>query len=131
VFQVVSNIFSLISNEVLISLHSCLDSTHINCPVATHGVFNFLCGPYYFYHSCIFVDYQILYIDISFHNIIKFFKNIIIHIKSKNPLHHAGLQLVMLSIKRSKTFGLYTTINGDGLMAMACKNTKQTDGNGM
>jgi hypothetical protein len=34
--------FSLISNEVLIFLHSCLDSTHTNCLVATHRVFNFL-----------------------------------------------------------------------------------------
>jgi hypothetical protein len=30
-----SVIFFLIFNEVLISLHSCLDLTHINCPAAT------------------------------------------------------------------------------------------------
>jgi hypothetical protein len=42
VFHVVSNIFSLISNEVLIFLYSCLDSTYINYPTATHGLFNFL-----------------------------------------------------------------------------------------
>jgi hypothetical protein len=41
-FHIVSNIFSLNFNEVLISLHSCLDSIHINCPAATRGVFNFL-----------------------------------------------------------------------------------------
>jgi hypothetical protein len=42
VFHVVSNIFSLIFNAVLISLHNCLDLTHRNCPVTTHEVFNFL-----------------------------------------------------------------------------------------
>jgi hypothetical protein len=41
VFHVVSNIYSLISNAMLISLHSCLDSTHKNCPGATRGVLNF------------------------------------------------------------------------------------------
>jgi hypothetical protein len=40
-FHIFSNIFSLISNKVLISLHSCVDLTHTNCPVTTHGVFNF------------------------------------------------------------------------------------------
>jgi hypothetical protein len=40
-FHIVSNIFSLISNEVLIlSLHNCLDSTHINCPAAMHEIFS-------------------------------------------------------------------------------------------
>jgi hypothetical protein len=33
-FHVVTNIFSLISNKVLISLHNCLDSTYTNCPAA-------------------------------------------------------------------------------------------------
>jgi hypothetical protein len=42
VFHVVSNIFSLIFNEVLISLHSCLDSTYTNCATAMRGVFKFL-----------------------------------------------------------------------------------------
>jgi hypothetical protein len=42
VFHVISNIFSLFFNEVLISLHSYLDSTHTNCSTATCGVFNFL-----------------------------------------------------------------------------------------
>jgi hypothetical protein len=36
------SVIFLISNTVLISLHSCLDSTHTNCPTATHGAFNFL-----------------------------------------------------------------------------------------
>jgi hypothetical protein len=35
-----SVIFSLIFNEVLIFLHNCLDSTHTNCPTATRGVFS-------------------------------------------------------------------------------------------
>jgi hypothetical protein len=34
-----SVILFLISNEVLISLHNCLDSTHTNCPAATRGIF--------------------------------------------------------------------------------------------
>jgi hypothetical protein len=38
-FHDVSNNFSLISNEVLISLHICLDSTYINYPV--REIFNF------------------------------------------------------------------------------------------
>jgi hypothetical protein len=42
VFYIISNIFSLISNAVLISLHSCLDLTYTNYPAATRGVFNFL-----------------------------------------------------------------------------------------
>jgi hypothetical protein len=41
-FHVVSNILPFISNEVLISLHNCLDSIHTNCPEATREVFNFL-----------------------------------------------------------------------------------------
>jgi hypothetical protein len=32
------NIFSLIFNEVLISLHRCLDSTHTNCPTERVGI---------------------------------------------------------------------------------------------
>jgi hypothetical protein len=40
-FHDVSNNFSLISNEVLISLYSYLDSTYINYPVATREIFNF------------------------------------------------------------------------------------------
>jgi hypothetical protein len=43
VFHIVSNIFSLIFKEVLISLHSYLDSTHINCLTAMHRVFNKFC----------------------------------------------------------------------------------------
>jgi hypothetical protein len=42
VLYIINNIFSLIFNEVLISLHSCLDSTHTNCSVATRGVFKIL-----------------------------------------------------------------------------------------
>jgi hypothetical protein len=42
------NIFSLISNEVLISLHHCLDSTHTNYTAATHGVFNYILYGYSF-----------------------------------------------------------------------------------
>jgi hypothetical protein len=41
-FHVISNIFSLIFNKVLIFLHSCLDSTHTNYLAGTRGVFNFL-----------------------------------------------------------------------------------------
>jgi hypothetical protein len=41
-FHVVSNMFSLISNKVLISLHSYLGSTHTNYPTATRELFNFL-----------------------------------------------------------------------------------------
>jgi hypothetical protein len=37
-------------------------------------------------------DYRILYVHVSFYNITKFFKNITLHIKLKNPSHHAGLQ---------------------------------------
>jgi hypothetical protein len=37
-------------------------------------------------------DYRILYVDISFYNITKFFKNIILHIELKNSSHRAGLQ---------------------------------------
>jgi hypothetical protein len=42
------NIFSLISNEVSISLHRCLDSTHTNYPTATRGVFNYILYDYPF-----------------------------------------------------------------------------------
>jgi hypothetical protein len=42
VFLVVSNIFSLIFNKVLIFLYSFLYSIHINYPVATCEIFNFL-----------------------------------------------------------------------------------------
>jgi hypothetical protein len=41
-FHVVSTIFYLIFNEVLIFLHSYLNSTHINYPTTTGGVSNFL-----------------------------------------------------------------------------------------
>jgi hypothetical protein len=37
-------------------------------------------------------DYQIIYVDVSFHNIIKIFKNIILHIKLKNSSYRTGLQ---------------------------------------
>jgi hypothetical protein len=37
-----SVIFFKIFNKVLISLYSCLHSTHINYPTTTRGVFNFL-----------------------------------------------------------------------------------------
>jgi hypothetical protein len=42
------NIFPLISNEMLISLHHCLDSTHTNYPVATLEVFNYILYSYSF-----------------------------------------------------------------------------------
>jgi hypothetical protein len=42
------DIFSLISNEVLISLHRYLDSTHTNYPAITHGVFNYILYGYFF-----------------------------------------------------------------------------------
>jgi hypothetical protein len=48
-FMLLVNSFSLISNEVLISLHRCLDSIHINCPTAMRGVFNYILYGY----SCI------------------------------------------------------------------------------
>jgi hypothetical protein len=40
--------FSLISNEVLISLHHWLDLTHTNCPAVTHVVFNYILYGYSF-----------------------------------------------------------------------------------
>jgi hypothetical protein len=40
-FYIISNIFSLIFNEVLISLHSCLDSTHTNY-LALHPTIRYL-----------------------------------------------------------------------------------------
>jgi hypothetical protein len=94
VFHIVSNIFSLISNEVLISLHNRLDSTHTNCPATTCGVFNFLYKETM--NPIIFVIYvlrlSIIYVNVSFYDTIKFFKNITLHIKLKNLLHRAGLQ---------------------------------------
>jgi hypothetical protein len=42
------NIFPLIFNEVLISLHHCLDLTHTNCSAATHRVFNYILYGYFF-----------------------------------------------------------------------------------
>jgi hypothetical protein len=71
---------SLISNEVLIALHRCLDLIHTNCPTITRGVFNFL------YKET--VD-PIIFINISFHNITK---NIILHMKLKNPPDYAELK---------------------------------------
>jgi hypothetical protein len=54
-FYVVSNIFSLISNEVLILLHNYLDPTDTNYPAAMRGVFKILYKDiidYYFCHLC-------------------------------------------------------------------------------
>jgi hypothetical protein len=94
VFHIVSNIFSLISNEVLISLHNCLDSTHTNCPATMCGVFNFLyketTNPIIFFIYVLRLS--IIYVNVSFYDTIKFFKNITLHIKLKNLLHRAGLQ---------------------------------------
>jgi hypothetical protein len=42
------NIFPLIFNEVLISLHHCLDLTHTNYPVVMRGVFNYILYGYSF-----------------------------------------------------------------------------------
>jgi hypothetical protein len=85
-FHIVSNIFSLIFNKVLISLYNCLDSAHTNYPTTTYEIFNFL------YKEII--DPIIFFIHVSrlsntlyrcfFYNIIKFFKNITLHIKLKN-----------------------------------------------
>jgi hypothetical protein len=44
-------------------------------------------------------DYQILYVDFSFHNTTKFFKNITLHIKLENPPHRVGLQTSDLLIR--------------------------------
>jgi hypothetical protein len=55
-FYVVSNIFSLIFNEILISLRSYLDSSHTNYSATMHGIFNFLykeiAGPIIFIILC-------------------------------------------------------------------------------
>jgi hypothetical protein len=55
-------------NEVLISLHNCLDSIHTNCPVATCGIFNFLYKD--IADSIIFIIHvlrlSIFYVDVSF-----------------------------------------------------------------
>jgi hypothetical protein len=42
-------------------------------------------------------DKWIFYVDVSFYNIIKFYKNITQHIKLKNLSHHVGLQTSLLS----------------------------------
>jgi hypothetical protein len=57
------NIFSLISNKMLISLHRCLDSTHTNCHVATRDVFNYILYDYSFYIICF--DNQGYYLSIA------------------------------------------------------------------
>jgi hypothetical protein len=94
-FYVVSNIFSLIFNEVLISLHSCLDSTYTNYPATMCGVFRFLYKE--IVYPIIFVIHMLkqlnTYIDV-FYNTIKFFKNIILHIKLKTHRTTRGYKLV-------------------------------------
>jgi hypothetical protein len=97
VFHIISNIFSLIFNKVLISLHNWLDSTHTNCHVATRGVFNFLYKETM--DLIIFVIHRILYVDISLYNIIKFFKNIKLHIKLKKSsvLQTSGYRKLLYS----------------------------------
>jgi hypothetical protein len=81
---ILSVIFFLISNEVLISLYSCLDSNHINCP--TGGIFKFLYKKTAY--PIIFIIHVLRLLNTLcinvFYNIIKFFKNIILHIKLKN-----------------------------------------------
>jgi hypothetical protein len=47
-FMLSVNIFSLISNEILISLHRCLDSIHTNYLTVTRGVFNYILYGYSF-----------------------------------------------------------------------------------
>jgi hypothetical protein len=47
-FMLSVNIFSLIFNEMLISLHCCLDSTHINCLAAVRVVLNYILYGYSF-----------------------------------------------------------------------------------
>jgi hypothetical protein len=47
-FMLPVNIFSLIFNKVLISLHHSLDSTHTNYPAGTRGVFNYILYGYSF-----------------------------------------------------------------------------------
>jgi hypothetical protein len=85
---ILSVIFFLISNEVLIFLYSCLDSNHINCPTATGGTFKFLYKE--IAYPIIFIIHVLrllntLYINV-FYNTIKFLKNIILHIKLKNSV---------------------------------------------
>jgi hypothetical protein len=47
-FMLSVNTFSLISNEVLISLYRCLNLTHTNCPAITRVVFNYILYGYSF-----------------------------------------------------------------------------------
>jgi hypothetical protein len=72
-FYFVSNIFSLISNKVLISLYTCLDSNHINYFTATRAVLNFLYKETA--DRIIFIIHMlklsIIYVDVYFHNITK------------------------------------------------------------
>jgi hypothetical protein len=83
-FHVFSNIFSLIFNEVLISLYNCLDLTHINCPATTRGVFNILYKK--IVNPIIFVIHVLGLSNTlcSFYTITQFFKNITLYIKLKN-----------------------------------------------
>jgi hypothetical protein len=78
----------LIFNEVLISIHSCLDSTHINYPTATDKLFNFLYTKTAY--SIIFVIHMLRLSNTLcrrfFHNTINFFINTILHIKLKIPI---------------------------------------------
>jgi hypothetical protein len=41
------NIFPLIFNKMVISLHLYLDSTHTNCPVTIHKIFNYILYGYW------------------------------------------------------------------------------------
>jgi hypothetical protein len=70
---------------MLIFLYNCLYSTHRNCPTATHGVFNFLYKV--IADSIIFIIHVLRPSNTLcrpfFHNTIKFFKNITLHIKLK------------------------------------------------
>jgi hypothetical protein len=62
-------------------------------------------------------DYRILYVDVSFHNTTKFFKNITLHIKLKNPPHRAGLQTSII-IRSSPTCLRKKMVNGTNTMSM-------------
>jgi hypothetical protein len=95
--------FFLISNEVLISLHSCLDSTHTNCHAAMRVVFNFLnkeiACPIIFVNQMLRLSNTLCrYFFISFHNTITFLKNITLHIKLKTPPHRVRLRTSFLYI---------------------------------
>jgi hypothetical protein len=59
-FMLSVNIFSLIFNEVLISLHHCLDSTHTNRPAGTREVFKYILYDYFFILYALIINVIIL-----------------------------------------------------------------------